>query len=322
MASWQQVHLITLRTSHLYSRKELGRSVWGDLWLQGRRGCLNSGATHLPPSTPVPRGTCPSPWPPRGCGDKVRKGQATKTGVTMERESQLRCGPPAIPFSLLWGVAAEICRHEQEEGGRAGQPAPRLPQDLRSHRACPACTHRADNMLRDFHHLRSVLSLQELYLSSPPPPEPPHSHPSVRAQPPRNPCRQGWGSCQEEPQLLSFAFKGLHNLLLPPVSPSLGRLPSPTVGHLLGATAELLLKVNSPQNQSHFLRSNASQYLKSFQIALVKINLHFPHIPVTPGASQTELHLFLTFPWEGKVRAASVLPSCSRKPTQCLHSRW
>lgn len=124
MAFWQQVHLITLRTSHLHSRKELGWSVWGDLWPQGRRGCLNSGTTRLPPSTPVPRGTCQSRWPPRGCGDKVRKGQVTKTGVTMERESQLRCGPPSIPFSLLWGVAAEICRDEQEEGGRASQPAP------------------------------------------------------------------------------------------------------------------------------------------------------------------------------------------------------
>ena len=46
----------------------------------------------------------------------------------------------------------------------------------------------------------------------------------------------------------------------------------------------------------------------SFQIALVKVNLHVPHIPVTLGASQTELHLFLTFPWEGKVRAIYICP--------------
>lgn len=94
MASWQQqVHLMTLSTSHLDSRKELRQSVWGDLWPQGRS-----------------RGTCPSSWPPRGCGDKVRKDQVTKTGVTMERESQLRRRPSfPIPFSLLWGVGAEIC---------------------------------------------------------------------------------------------------------------------------------------------------------------------------------------------------------------------
>lgn len=84
----------------------------------------------------------------------------------------------------------------------------------------------------------------------------------MRAQPPGDPARQEWGSCQEEPQLLRFASKGLHNLLLPRTSLSLGRHPSPAVGRLAGAAAELLLKVNSLPNQSHFSRSSASQYLE------------------------------------------------------------
>lgn len=94
-------------------------------------------------------------------------------------------------------------------------------------------------MLRAFHHLLSVLPLQKLDLSSSASPEPPHSHPSMRAQTPRNASRQEWGSRQEEHQLLRFASKGLHNLLLPRTSLSLGRLPGPAVGRLAGAAAEL-----------------------------------------------------------------------------------
>lgn len=69
----------------------------------------------------------------------------------------------------------------------------------------------------------------------------------MRAQTPRNASRQEWGSRQEEHQLLHFASKGLHNLLLTHTSLSLGRLPGPVVGRLVGATAELCSRLmNSP----------------------------------------------------------------------------
>lgn len=161
----------------------------------------------------------------------------------------------------------------------------------------------------------SVLPLEELYFSSFSTPIMPHSHPLPGHRPPTSPVGQG-RSCQEKSQLLGFAFRGLRDLPLthipsqPPACPT----PAPRAGRLAGATAKLWLKMNSPPDQSQlsedlpcFKVQCQIIILQSFQISFVRFNLFFPHILITPWASQTELHIFHVFPWEGRVRTVSGL---------------